>query len=131
MASCGNPRLFCWGAEGSEVAATVLQELLIPFWGIVEVYDKTTAMLGIWDYNIGKHSGRYKNSGKSFKSQTHYPTKPFRAQTLLLELATWGPQRPHKQKDPTKHNFWYPLTFCWALEPKGAVRMFMWSFGPL
>ena len=34
-----------------------------------------------------------------------------------------------KDKDPTRHDFRYPL--YWALEPECQILMFMWSFWPL
>ena len=36
-----------------------------------------------------------------------------------------GPQRPHKHKDPTSHDFWYPA----CIGPK--LLVLMWSFLPL
>ena len=46
----------------------------------------------------------------------------------MQRLGKQGPKRPHKHKDPTNDDFWYPL--YWVLEPKCAILMFMWSLGP-
>ena len=43
-----------------------------------------------------------------------------------------GLKRLHKNRDPTKHDFWYPPYIgLWNLEAYCKILMFMWSFGPL
>ena len=38
---------------------------------------------------------------------------------LFVTFLTWGPKRPHKQKDPTKHSPLY-----WALEPEWEILIY-------
>ena len=64
-----------------------------------------------------------------------------RSLELLAVATNWGPERPPKQMDPTKHGFWYPpsigpwsqevrsLSLCCRLSPYKLLALFFGLIG--